>query len=143
MCGVRETEAKFLDGPQEDMPREEVIVVCPRTSKPEESLVEMDAWARPAALLASGYNMEQVVKFSKLDQPGLSLSHCLSLFVCSSCSHRARSVLLSIARLQHAFTSAVEAATFTTFQAPHIWVAWLAVFVPHYRISIVNGPATQ
>ncbi|KAK9861196.1 hypothetical protein WJX84_002371 [Apatococcus fuscideae] len=62
VCGVRETEAKFLDGPEEDIPREEVIVVCPRTSKPEESLVEMDAWTRPAALLASGYNMEQIVK---------------------------------------------------------------------------------
>ena len=58
---MRETEAKFLDGPQEDIPREEVVVVCPRTSKPEESLVEMDAWTRPAALLAAGCNMEQVI----------------------------------------------------------------------------------
>ena len=60
VCGMRETEAKFLDGPEEDEPREEVVIVCPRTAKPEESIVEMDAWERPAALLASGHDLEQV-----------------------------------------------------------------------------------
>ena len=73
VCGVRETEAKFLDGPQEDIPQEEVVVVCPRTSKPEESLVEMDAWTRPAALLAAGYNIEQVIAADWSCLPPLSL----------------------------------------------------------------------
>ncbi|KAK9859822.1 hypothetical protein WJX84_005942 [Apatococcus fuscideae] len=62
VCGVRETEAKFLDGPQEDIPREEVVIVNPRSSKEEHSVVEMDAWAKPEAMLAAGYNVEQIVQ---------------------------------------------------------------------------------